>query len=305
MAINKTMRKVLKALSFDGIEVEASRHLANLKALDPMRIFHKTIDYKIYNEDYEIPVRIYLPCEELDKSYPVLLFFHGGGWVTENIDNYERICARMASATNHIVVSVEYRLAPEYPFPTGLEDCYAVAKTIYTNQFLLNVQPEDITIIGDSAGGNLAAAVSLLAKDRGEFMPRQQILIYPAVNNDYTETSRFASVRENGTDFLLTAGKMQDYIDLYAREESDKKSPYFAPILQEDFRGQPRTLIITAEFDPLRDEGEAYGKALFEAGNEVEVHRIKDALHGFFALGIKYFHVQESFEIMNHFLREG
>jgi len=305
MAINKTMRKVLKALSFDGIEVEASRHLANLKALDPMRIFHKTIDYKIYNEDYEIPVRIYLPCEELDKNYPVLLFFHGGGWVTESIDNYERICARMASATNHIVVSVEYRLAPEYPFPTGLEDCYAVAKAVYTNQFLLNVQPEDITIIGDSAGGNLAAAVSLLAKERGEFMPRQQILIYPAVNNDYTETSRFASVRENGTDFLLTAGKMQDYIDLYAREESDKKSPYFAPILQEDLSGQPRTLIITAEFDPLRDEGEAYGKALFEAGNEVEVHRIKDALHGFFALGIKYFHVQESFEIMNHFLGEG
>lgn len=305
MAINKTMRKVLKALSFDGIEVEASRHLANLKALDPMRIFHKTIDYKIYNEDYETPVRIYLPCEELDKNYPVLLFFHGGGWVTESIDNYERICARMASATNHIVVSVEYRLAPEYPFPTGLEDCYAVAKAVYTNQFLLNVQPEDITIIGDSAGGNLAAAVSLLAKERGEFMPRQQILIYPAVNNDYTETSRFASVRENGTDFLLTAGKMQDYIDLYAREESDKKSPYFAPILQEDLSGQPRTLIITAEFDPLRDEGEAYGKALFEAGNEVEVHRIKDALHGFFALGIKYFHVQESFEIMNHFLGKG
>lgn len=305
MAINKAMRKVLKALSFDGIEVEASRHLANLKALDPMRIFHKTIDYKIYNGSYEVPVRIYLPSEEMEKTYPVLLFFHGGGWVTESIDNYERICARMASATNHIVVSVEYRLAPEYPFPIGLEDCYAAAKAVYTNQFLLNVQPEDITIIGDSAGGNLAAAVSLLAKERGEFMPRQQILIYPAVNNDYTETSEFASVRENGTDFLLTAGKMQDYIDLYAREEADKQSPYFAPILQEDLSGQPRTLIITAEFDPLRDEGEAYGKALLKAGNEVEVHRIKDALHGFFALGIKYFHVQESFEIMNHFLGEG
>lgn len=208
MAINKAMRKVLKALSFDGIEVEASRHLANLKALDPMRIFHKTIDYKIYNGTHEIPVRIYLPGEEIEHKYPVLLFFHGGGWVTESIDNYERICARMASATNHIVVSVEYRLAPEYPFPTGLEDCYAAAKAVYTNEFILNVHPDDITIIGDSAGGNLAAAVSLLAKERGEFMPRQQILIYPAVNNDYTETSRFPSVHENGKDFLLTAGKM-------------------------------------------------------------------------------------------------
>lgn len=305
MAINKAMRTVLKALSFDGIEVEASRHLANLKAIDPMKIFHKTIDDKIYNGEHEVPVRIYLPGEEINERHAVLLFFHGGGWVTESIDNYERICARMAAATNHIVVSVEYRLAPEYPFPTGLEDCYAVAKAVYTNQFILNVKPEDITIIGDSAGGNLAAAVSLLARDRGEFFPKRQILIYPAVNNDYTETSEFASVHENGKDYLLTAGKMQDYIDLYAREEKDKQNPYFAPILHENLTNQPKTLVITAEFDPLRDEGEAYGKRLAEAGNEVEVHRLEDALHGFFALGVKYFHVQESFDIINRFLEEG
>lgn len=302
MAIHKAMRKVLKALSFDGVEVEAARHLANLKALDPMKIFYKTIDDRIYNGEYEIPVRIYLPNEEPEGRYPVLLFFHGGGWVTESIDNYERICARMASATNHIVVSVEYRLAPEHPFPTGLEDCYTAAKAIFTKEFCLHVEPEEITIIGDSAGGNLAAAVSLLARDRGEFLPKQQILIYPAVNNDYTETSPFVSVHENGTDFLLTAGKMQDYIELYAKNEEDKKNPYFAPILQKDLKNQPRTLIITAEFDPLRDEGEAYGEALQKAGNEVEVHRIKDALHGFFALGIKSFHVRESFEIINLFL---
>ena len=113
MAINKSMRRVLKALSFDGIEVEASRHLANLKAIDPMKIFYKTIDYKIYNGDHQIPVRIFLPGEKMEDDLPALLFFHGGGWVTESIDNYERICARLASATNHIVVSVEYRLAPE------------------------------------------------------------------------------------------------------------------------------------------------------------------------------------------------
>ena len=110
MAINKSMRRVLKALSFDGIEVEASRHLANLKAIDPMKIFHKTIDYKIYNGNHQIPVRIFLPGEKMEDDLPVFLFFHGGGWVTESIDNYERICARLASATDHIVVSVEYRL---------------------------------------------------------------------------------------------------------------------------------------------------------------------------------------------------
>lgn len=302
MAINKSMRRVLKALSFDGIEVEASRHLANLKAIDPMKIFYKTIDYKIYNGDHQIPVRIFLPGEKMEDDLPALLFFHGGGWVTESIDNYERICARLASATNHIVVSVEYRLAPEYPFPTGFYDCYMAAKAMFTNRFILNTDPDKITLIGDSAGGNLAAAVSLMARDQGEFLPKRQILIYPAVNNDYSEKSLFSSVRENGQDYLLTAGKLKDYINLYAGSEEDKLNPYFAPILKKDLSGQPDTLILTSEFDPLRDEGEAYGRRLAEAGNRVEVHRIKDALHGYFALGIRSLHVQESFEYINHFL---
>ena len=297
MAINHSMKKILKALSFDGIEVEAARHLASLKAIDPMKIFHKTIDYKIYNGDYEVPVRIYLPREKVTEDLPVFLFFHGGGWVTDCIDNYERICARLASATEHIVVSVEYRLAPEHPFPTGFMDCYAVAKAIYTN-----VNPQRITLIGDSAGGNLAAAVSLKARDDGIFKPQRQILIYPAVNNDYSDTSRFQSVKDCGSDYLLTAGKMCDYIDFYAAREEDKKNKYFAPLMETDYRNQPDTLILTAEFDPLRDEGEEYGKRLKEAGNYVEVHRIKDALHGYFALGIRYFHVQESFELINQFL---
>ena len=290
MAINKSMRRVLKALSFDGIEVEASRHLANLKAIDPMKIFYKTIDYKIYNGDHQIPVRIFLPGEKMEDDLPALLFFHGGGWVTESIDNYERICARLASATNHIVVSVEYRLAPEYPFPTGFYDCYMAAKAMFTNRFILNTDPDKITLIGDSAGGNLAAAVSLMARDQGEFLPKRQILIYPAVNNDY------------GTEYLLTAGKMRDYINFYASAEEDKRSKYLAPLMETDYSNQPDTLILTAECDPLRDEGEEYGRRLKEAGNQVEIHRIQDALHGFFALGVKYYHVQESFAIINRFL---
>ena len=297
------MKKILKALSFDGIEVEAARHLASLKAIDPMKIFHKTIDYKIYNGDYEVPVRIYLPREKVTEDLPVFLFFHGGGWVTDCIDNYERICARLASATEHIVVSVEYRLAPEDKFPSGLEDCYVVAKALYTGKFVLNVKPENITLIGDSAGGNLCAALSLMARDRGEFMPKRQILIYPATYNDYTEKSPFPSVKENGTDYLLTAGKMQDYIDLYAKNEEDKQNPYFAPYLAKDVSHQPDTLILTSEFDPLRDEGEAYGKRLKEAGNHVQIHCIKGALHGYFALGIKHLYVQESFTYINAFLK--
>lgn len=311
MAINKAMRTVLKALSYGDIHIPSSRAFANIKAIDPLKPFYKTIDTKIYNDGFEVPTRIYLPgdnfsfqTESENNSVPVLLFLHGGGWVTESMDTYNRVCAALAKNTGHVVVSVGYRLAPEFPFPAALNDCYAAAKAIYTNRFLLNTSPENITLIGDSAGGNLAAALSLMARDRGEFMPLQQILIYPAVNNDYSEASPFPSVTENGTDFLLTRQKLCQYLDLYESCGADRQNPYFAPLLSKDLTNQPRTLILTAEYDPLRDEGEAYARRLEEAGNEVELHRLSDALHGFFALGIKYHSVEESYAFINQFCKE-
>ena len=304
MTINKSMKKVLKALSFDGIEVEAARQLANIKAIDPLKIFHRTIDYKVMNGDHEVPMRLYMPSEEISEDLPVFLLFHGGGWVTDSVDNYERICARLAVATEHMVISVEYRLAPEHKFPIPLEDCYAAAKALYMNQLILNTDPEKITIIGDSAGGNLTAAVCLMARDRGEFTPRRQILIYPALGNCYTEESPYRSVHENGSDYLLTAVKMEDYLTLYQRTAEDRQNPYFAPILEKNLRNLPETLILTAEYDPLRDEGEVYGRKLQAAGNHVEVYRIHGAFHGFFALGIKFLHVQESFQYINGFLNK-
>ena len=304
----RAVRTVLHALSYGGIEVDASRKLADIKKMDPMRIFYRTLDAEVYNGDYKVPIRLFFPNEEAmengaasGKKPPVILFFHGG-WVTESVENYERVCARMAQSTGQIVASVEYRLAPEYRFPVGLMDCYAAAKVFYTNRFLLNTDPDRITIMGDSAGGNLAAAVCMMARDRGDFFPKKQILIYPALNNCYTEESPFESVRTNGTGYLLTAEKMEDYLKLYESSPEDRQNPYFAPILAKDFKNMPDTLILTAEFDPLRDEGEAFGGKLKEAGNQVEVHRIAGAFHGYFALGIKFLHVQESFEYMNRFL---
>ena len=309
--ISKTMQTILHALSYGNIEVEASRRLADIKRLDAMRIFVKKLDTKVYNGTYEVPVRLYFPSEEAmsgepveGEKYPVLLFFHGGGWVTESVENYDRVCSRMAQSTGHIVMSVEYRLAPEYRFPVPLEDCYAAAKALYTGHLVLPADPDRITIIGDSAGGNLAAAVCL--KDRKIVQKEQgdQILIYPAVNNCYTKKSPYKSVQENGQDYLLTAVKMEDYLKLYESSPEDRQNPYFAPILEKDLSHMPETLILTAEFDPLRDEGEEYGKRLKEANNYVEIHRIPDALHGYFALGIRFLHVQESFEIMNRFLNK-
>ena len=303
----KAIQAVLQALSYGGVEVASARRIAELKKLDPTRIFLKKLDTEVYNGEYKVPIRLYFPTEkrmEEEKEQSVILFFHGGGWITESVENYDRVCARMSQSTGQLVASVEYRLAPEHRFPVGLLDCYAAASALYAGRLLPEIPPERITVMGDSAGGNLAAAVCLLGRDRGEFFPKKQVLIYPAVNNCYTEESPYPSVRENGQGYLLTSVKMEDYLKLYERNSEDRQNPYFAPMLAKDFTKLPDTLILTAEFDPLRDEGEAFGRKLREAGSRVEVHRIKGALHGYFALGIAHLHVQESFQYINGFLKE-
>lgn len=311
MAINKAMRAVLKALSYSDFDLGSSRRLVSIKAFDPLKHFYKTIDKKIYNGDYEIPIRIYIPDKEVDagnnmelNTYPVLLFFHGGGFVTENVETYNKICWNLAQQTEHVVVSVDYRLAPEHRFPIGIEDCYAAAKAIFTDRSILNVDPKRITLIGDSAGGTITSVLSMMARDRGEFKPERQILIYPCTDNDFSENSIYPSVIENGTDYLLTRKDLIAYMDLYKSSDADFENPYFSPMKEKDLSDMPKTLLITAQYDPLRDEGEAFGKRLLEAGNEVEMHRIDDALHGFFALTTKFFHVKQCIEYINEFLSE-
>lgn len=303
MAINKVVRTALKALSYKDIDVKKNyilhRNIVNLTHRHYLKPFFKSWDCQVDSENHSIPVRIFSPEQEGD--YPILLFFHGGGWVSGNIDSYSKVCTNMARLTNHNVVSVDYRLAPENPFPAGLEDCYQAAKAFITNNEINN---KNVTLIGDSAGGNLAAALSLLARERKEFSIKKQILIYPSTYNDHSASSPFESVHSNGTDYLLTSKRVCDYMELYKAKDEDLLSPYFAPLLAEDLSNQPDTLIITAEFCPLRDEGEKYGKELREAGNNVEIYRVKDALHGFFALPPSFPQVKLCYDIINHFLSE-
>ena len=300
------MQTILQALSFGGIEVESARRIADLKKLDPMRIFVKKLDTEVYNKDYKVPIRLYFADEKSmeagNENIPVILFFHGGGWTTESVETYDRVCSRMAQSIGQLVVSVEYRLAPEYRFPVGFEDCYAAAKALFGGEILPGIRPEQITVMGDSAGGNLAAAVCMRARDSGDFIPRRQILIYPALSNCYREESPYESVRSNGTGYLLTSEKMADYLDLYESSPEDRENPYFAPLCAEDYSDLPDTLILTAEFDPLRDEGEEYGRRLRQGGCRVHMERIEGALHGYFALGIQHLYVQESFRHINRFL---
>ncbi len=303
MAINKVVRAALKALSYNEYDIKENlqlhRNIVNIRNRQIIKPLNKIWDYKIASKNYNIPVRVFSPEEE--ASRPVLLFFHGGGWVAGNIDSYNKVCTNMARLTNHKVVSVDYRLAPENPFPSGLEDCYQAAKAFITNR---EINGKEVILIGDSAGGNLAAALSLLARDRKEFKVSKQILIYPSTYNDHTENSPFKSVVENGTDYLLTSKRVRDFLELYKSKDDDIYSPYFAPLLSNNLSQQPKTLIITAEYCPLRDEGEEYGRRLRSAGNYAEIYRIKDALHGFFALPARFPQVRLCYEIINRFLCE-
>ncbi len=309
MAISKMMRTALKALSYTDLDLtknyELQRKLVNVKKYNPALLLYKMWDHTVRFEDHDIPVRIFTPPEEEGRR--LLLFFHGGGWVTGNIDSYSRVCADMARETGRTVVSVDYRLAPEHRFPAAPEDCYRVAREIFLDSSLFcDIPTEDIALIGDSAGANLAAVVSLMARDRGEFLPSRQILLYPATYFDHDPASSpFDSVRENGTDYLLTSKHICEYMALYRSGEADLSSPYFAPLLAGDFSRQPDTLVITAEYDPLRDEGEAYAQKLAQAGNRVVLRRIPDALHGFFSLPVQFSQVRDCYALINAFLKEG
>ena len=295
-------RKFLKLVSANHIDLKKNykRYRKIINFFNPhIEPIYKVLDHKIYAEDREIPVRLFIPEKSITSK--VLIFFHGGGWVTGNIDSYSNVCSHMANSTGHRVISVDYRLAPEYPFPEGLMDCYKVVSEIFKNPGILNCKEEDITLVGDSAGGNLASVVSLMARDRGDFIPKKQILIYPATFYDHTENSPYPSVIENGTDYVMTSKRIQDYMDLYVPNEDDRINPYVAPLLADSFKNQPDTLIISAEFDPLRDEGEAYGKRLEEEGNNVEIHRVSE-IHGFFSNPLKKDLVNDLYGIINTFL---
>lgn len=304
MAIHKYMRAVLRVLSYSAPSV--SKHYLLVRQTKkitqrPLPPTYHTIALSVACDGRSVPCLLFTPHGKIE-SLPVILFAHGGGWVTGDVNTYSRLCQTLAETLGHMVLSVDYRLAPEHPFPAGLDDFYAVACALFAGK-LLAVASTDITIMGDSAGGNLTAALCLRARDEGTFMPYRQILFYPACANAHTPTaSGYPSLRENGQDFLLTCTRINEYMDLYCANPADRHNPYFAPLVSRDYSRQPRTLIITAQYDPLRDEGEEYGARLSAAGNYVTVHRIPDALHGFLSLPLSFPHVQHALQHIHDFL---
>jgi acetyl esterase len=228
----------------------------------------------------EIPVRIYAPSEQ--RGLPALVYFHGGGFVIGGLDTHDGTCRSLANAIGCAVVSVDYRLAPEHKFPAAPEDCYAAARWVAEKGGAeLGIDGSRLAIGGDSAGGNLTAVVALMARDRGGPSLRHQLLIYPVANHDFTT----ASYEENQQGYLLSREMMRWFWNHYLVTAEDGANPYASPLRAASLAGLPPAHVITAEFDPLRDEGEALAARLVRDGVPTTQTRYDGMFHGFFSMG--------------------
>jgi acetyl esterase len=234
-------------------------------------------DCQLPDPDGPVPVRIYTPQGERVRG--ILVYFHGGGWVFGSVDTYDALCCTLANQAGCRVVSVDYCLAPEHKFPTAANDAFAA--TAWTFQHVREIAGNDsepIAVGGDSAGGNLTAAVCLMARDRRAFRPAMQVLVYPAVNRDFG----LPSYRENGEGYLLTTADVKWFWQQYLAHDEDACNPYACPWQAASLKDLPPALVITAGYDPLRDEGEAYAARLRDADVPVLLTRYPGMIHGFF-----------------------
>ncbi|MHB8466730.1 MAG: alpha/beta hydrolase [Acidimicrobiales bacterium] len=221
----------------------------------------------------DVPVRVYDPPGS-SPAGPTLVWYHAGGWVIGDLDTTDPACRYLASLAGIRVVSVDYRLAPEYRFPAAVDDAYAVFSAVAAGE--LGGPPSVVAVGGDSAGGNLAAVVPQMVRDRGGAVPAFQLLIYPVTDAAMDTPSQ----RDNGEGHFLTASAMRWFWDQYA-PGVERLDPYASPLRATSLAGLPPALVITAEYDPLRDEGEAYAAALEAAGVPVKAHRYDGQIHGF------------------------
>ena len=268
--------------TFEGIASLTAEELRNRFPLAEMPVEEvaRTEDRIIGGPDgVELPIRIYWP-EITDELLPVVVFFHGGGWAMGGIDTHDGQAREMVNRTGAVHVSVDYRLAPESRFPAAADDCYAATQWVVENAVSIGADADRLGVAGDSAGGNLAAVVAQMARDRGGPAIAHQLLIYPCCDMD---TDAWPSQTENGFDYFLTKESMDWFYDQYA-DAADRDNPYASPIKAADLSGLPPACVITAEYDPLRDEGEAYGRRLQEAGVDCEIHRYAGMFHGFFGM---------------------
>lgn len=223
----------------------------------------------------EIPIRIYTPAGQTPRG--CLVFFHGGGFVIGSIETHDAMCRMIANASGTVIASVDYRLAPEHKYPAAAEDAYAATCWIAEQARRLGLDPKRIAVGGDSAGGNLAAVTTMMARERGGPALAFQLLLYP-VTDAYLDTTSYGQYAEG---YLLTRAAMAWFWEHYLNDAAEREHPYASPLRAEDLSGLPPALVITAECDPLCDEGEAYARRLEAAGVPVTLTRYSGMIHGF------------------------
>lgn len=226
----------------------------------------------------DVPVRIYTPVDA--DAYGLLVYFHGGAFFLGSLNTHDHVARNLAKETGLEVISVDYRLAPEAAFPAGLEDCHAVVRWAAENGETLKWDGKTLALAGDSSGGTFVAAVAALAHDEGFDRITHQVLLYPSLDLDF-DVDRYESLRENAEGYGVETAGLKGFNSFYFESGADAANPLVSPIKREDLSGLPPALIVTAEYDPMRDEGELYGQRLKEAGVEVTVSRYAGANHGF------------------------
>jgi len=242
----------------------------------------RTEDRRIAGPGSDIPIRIYTPRElKSGERLPVLLWFHGGGFVIGSLETHDSVCRMLANRAECIVVSVDYRLAPEAKFPAAVEDCAAAMKWVALHAVEFGGDANCMAVGGDSAGANLATVMAILARDAAHPKLVFQLLIYPCVAPE-PETPSHYKFKEG---YILSRNSITWFYRHYLRSHKDVKDFRFAPLVCEDLSGLPPSLIIVAGYDPLRDEGIEYARKLIEAGNRVRLANYEGMVHGFFLMG--------------------
>lgn len=286
--LHPNVRALLEAIEAEGspplesLSIAEARRMAgeSLKPVggtpEPVRSIE---NMRVPGPAGDIPIRVYTP--DTPAPRPALVYFHGGGWVVCDLDTHEVVCSAIARRAGATVIAVDYRLAPEHKFPAAVIDCYAATVWVSENSGRLGVDPNRIAVGGDSAGGNLATVVCLKSRDENGPRIALQAMVYPVTDLSSFETSSYAEFADG---YQLTKSEMEWFRRQYLRTSEDALDPHASPLLATDLSGLPPALVITAECDPLCDEGEAYAKRLKEAGVDVTYTRYDGMIHPFFSL---------------------
>lgn len=244
---------------------------------------------KIPAGQHDIPARLYVP-NSLSR-HGLVVFYHGGGYVIGNLETHDHVCRDLASQIGSMVISIDYRLAPEHKYPAAVDDCFVSARWAFEHAKDLDIDPSKIVLAGDSAGATLAAVTALRLRDQGFELPLAQVLVYPVT--DY-HTPATPSYIENATGYVLTRAAMIRFWDEYLSDPVQASHPYTSPLKAASLKDLPQTLLLTAEFDPLRDEGVKYADRLRESGVVVTHWNFDGLIHGFFRMSLASKRAKES-----------